>query len=575
MVPSRLVRVNAIPVTPNGKRDAGALAKMLADLRDPGSSAPDLDGVEPEVVSVWTEFVGPPRAGRYTDFFLSGGHSLGAMRMLAEIELRLDRRIPIADFFDAPTLGALSDLAGGTARRMDGRHLVLLRNGPLDRPPIIIATGMYGGCIWAREMVDALPERLGAIYGLNLDPADRDAIGVASLSDLAARMCDEIEQQFGRQPVSFVGYSFAGFLAFLLAAELERRGFDATRLILIDPNTNLLPHQGASDPPGSATSARLVELRSACRLPLISTGIDFIFCATAFPLPRLRDAEEWALLTRGGLRQFTLQTSHLAVIYGAWARLLARTVEGILDDSSKPDKVFDAALDALAIARIYDARDALLAGDTRRGRELAAALLDGSAQGLAAVHVLHARAVAMAGDLRGLKRLARDEMARPMPDLALLGDLSMLLRSSGDWRFARRVVRRLFQYSGPEVYGAFDLVAIHLALGQPIRARRVAARVGAVGRSPITGLLCRAAIARQRGQRGEAFDLILEALGRSDAGIAHFAAVLDRVLRPQDHVFGLKLIEGAEAQFKGADILGRLRRDWEAHAAAEKAPIVP
>lgn len=567
MVPSRFCRVAALPLTPNGKRDAGTLARHIDAMARADGMSEGLQGIDPKLIAVWTEFVAPPKAGGASDFFLSGGHSLGAMQMLAEVERRLDSRIPITDFFYNPTLGGLSDLIGRNPLHKPGKHLVLLRDGPRDQPPLVAVMGLHGACIWARDLVDALPLHHGAVYGLNLDSEDAQSAAVSSLYQLASAMVDEIEAEFSDRPVRLIGYSFAGFLAFVLTWELERRGKTPQHLIQIDPNTNLLPVEGDAPPPQEGAAAKMAALRTACRLAPISTPIDYVFCANSFPLPRRHDVEEWATLAQGGVRVFTLQTSHLAVIYGAWAKVLARTVTGILDGTLSPDAAMTAALTGDQITQVYAARDALAANNPVMALATCSALLAGSARGLTFLEVLQARILARSGDLPALKRLVQVEMARPNCNPPLLGEIARLLRQADDTRLAIRVLRHLFDCSGPEVYGAFDLVSMALSQGHVLRARWLAVLAARRGRSPLTGLLCKAAIARCRGQRGTAFDLILQAVVRSDIGIPHFTVILDQILRPHDHVLALRLIESAELQFKGAEILSRLRRDWETHAA--------
>lgn len=125
MVPERLVRVEALPVTPNGKVDRRALAVRPVDAGGPalpdGSDAPATP-TERLVAEVWQQVLGLDGPRRGDDFFLRGGHSLLAVRMVGALRDALEaagRSAPISvrTAFEKPVLADLAaaiDAAAGT-----------------------------------------------------------------------------------------------------------------------------------------------------------------------------------------------------------------------------------------------------------------------------------------------------------------------------------------------------------------------------------------------------------------------------------------------------------------------------
>ncbi|WP_010163251.1 non-ribosomal peptide synthetase [Sphingomonas sp. PAMC 26617] len=119
MVPSAFVAIEAIPLTPSGKRDVSALppppaTKLPDELSDPPTGA-----IEQAIARIWAEVLHRETIGAHEVFFRLGGQSLQAMRVLARIREGLSVELSAAQFFQAPTVAGLAALVesagGGTA----------------------------------------------------------------------------------------------------------------------------------------------------------------------------------------------------------------------------------------------------------------------------------------------------------------------------------------------------------------------------------------------------------------------------------------------------------------------------
>ncbi len=117
MIPAWFVRLDALPVTPNGKLDRRALP-------EPGNTRPDLavhyeppaNDVERQVSAAFTTILGVEGVGRNDNFFDLGGNSLLAMRLLEHVRCNVTgpdqgpepATVPATVFFGHPTPAGLA-----------------------------------------------------------------------------------------------------------------------------------------------------------------------------------------------------------------------------------------------------------------------------------------------------------------------------------------------------------------------------------------------------------------------------------------------------------------------------------
>ena len=102
MVPAAYVRLDALPLTVNGKLDRKALpapdpgAYVARDYEAPVGEA------ETAIAAIWAKVLKLDRVGRQDDFFDIGGHSLSAIGLVAALQKHFDAQI--SDVFRWPTV---------------------------------------------------------------------------------------------------------------------------------------------------------------------------------------------------------------------------------------------------------------------------------------------------------------------------------------------------------------------------------------------------------------------------------------------------------------------------------------
>ncbi|PYS77698.1 MAG: hypothetical protein DMF66_08945, partial [Acidobacteria bacterium] len=121
MMPAAFVRIERVPLTPNGKVDWRALPS-------PGRARPQLaeeraaaNAVEEMVAGIWAEVLKAERVGTRDNFFDLGGHSLLAIQLASRLSREFKVEIPLGLIFESPTV---AEQAGVIERLMRAeRHV--------------------------------------------------------------------------------------------------------------------------------------------------------------------------------------------------------------------------------------------------------------------------------------------------------------------------------------------------------------------------------------------------------------------------------------------------------------------
>ena len=112
MLPSHWVVLEAIPLTRQGKVDKRNLPSPDDFSGTEVEAALPETALEKELEGIWKEILEIDAVGREDDFFLLGGESLGAMRLIAKIHERIGVEIPLARVFRSSRLHAMAAEVG-------------------------------------------------------------------------------------------------------------------------------------------------------------------------------------------------------------------------------------------------------------------------------------------------------------------------------------------------------------------------------------------------------------------------------------------------------------------------------
>ncbi|MDZ7402463.1 MAG: amino acid adenylation domain-containing protein [candidate division KSB1 bacterium] len=112
MVPGIFVRMEALPINPNGKLDRKALPV-------PDQSRPEMEKAyvaprtkfEEALAKMWQEILGIERVGIYDNFFELGGNSLQAAVFVNKLQKLINETVHVRSIFLAPTIAEFSTYA--------------------------------------------------------------------------------------------------------------------------------------------------------------------------------------------------------------------------------------------------------------------------------------------------------------------------------------------------------------------------------------------------------------------------------------------------------------------------------
>ncbi|MGA3948830.1 amino acid adenylation domain-containing protein [Ralstonia nicotianae] len=108
MVPAAYVRLERLPLTPNGKLDRKALPAPEGQAYASTAYEAPQGEVEVALAGIWQTLLGVERVGRHDDFFALGGHSLQAVRLVAQVRTQLGAELGLTELFAQPSLSAVA-----------------------------------------------------------------------------------------------------------------------------------------------------------------------------------------------------------------------------------------------------------------------------------------------------------------------------------------------------------------------------------------------------------------------------------------------------------------------------------
>ncbi|MCP9957574.1 amino acid adenylation domain-containing protein [Streptomyces sudanensis] len=233
LVPSHFQWVEALPLTPSGKRDDKTLRELpLTAATGAGDTTAPRDAYEKALTEILRELLGVSELGVHDNIFDLGATSLTAMRLVVLIEQRYGTAVPLSEFVAAPTVAELAARlrGGGAVAAFD--PLVPIRTGG-DRRPLFFVHPMGGNVLCYVRFAAHLPDDR-PFYALQAAGVDAGTEPLRSVPEIAASYVARIREVQPEGPYLIGGWSFGGFVAFEMARQLRAQGQEVRRLVLLD-----------------------------------------------------------------------------------------------------------------------------------------------------------------------------------------------------------------------------------------------------------------------------------------------------------------------------------------------------
>lgn len=240
MVPSHVLVLAALPVSPSGKLDRKALP--LPDFSQPHHrfKAPQTP-LEQALAELWQETLRVERVGLDDNFFELGGHSILAIQFIAALNARLGIKLALQQMLAHATVEALAQFIA-MEHQQQAQCVVELSTSATTAPPLFCLHPSGGIVFCYQPLAKRLSQHARTFGVMHKGFADKDAHAqtwAQMISDYTRQIIDK--QADG--PYRLMGWSLGGSIAMDIAAELERQGREVSFLGLVDTTLpdSLLP----------------------------------------------------------------------------------------------------------------------------------------------------------------------------------------------------------------------------------------------------------------------------------------------------------------------------------------------
>jgi len=228
MIPTDVIRLPAIPLTPHGKVDRARLpvpsARETLSLRTTPSSFEEV-----HLAAIWSDLLGREDVRLDDNFFDLGGHSLLVAVLQQRIATEFGQRIPVVELFHSPTV------------RQQAELMQRLVKGKPGLPPGVLAMQPYGtrsNIFWVHYLNVNLAMAIGddqPFFGVALTAEDIGLLGkTPTQQSIAACLLRKILATQSKGPYTIGGGCLGGILAYEIASQLRVAGHEVSLLVLLD-----------------------------------------------------------------------------------------------------------------------------------------------------------------------------------------------------------------------------------------------------------------------------------------------------------------------------------------------------
>ncbi|MBR8837459.1 MAG: amino acid adenylation domain-containing protein [Stigonema ocellatum SAG 48.90 = DSM 106950] len=256
MVPTAIMFLEKLPLTPSGKVDRRALpAPNLVRQQVAETFVAPRNELEQQLTNIWQEVLGIQPIGVQDNFFDLGGHSLLALSVFAQIEQKLGENLPLVTLFQAPTIEQLVNIIGQKSDNVEPKKSKMgiedvtslthqsEETAPWSslvpiqpkgsKPPLFCIHALGVSVLYYRDLANYLgPEQ--PFYALQPRGADGKQAPLTRIEDMAANYIKEIQTIQPNGPYFLGGSSFGGWIAWEMAQQLVAQGQKVALLALFD-----------------------------------------------------------------------------------------------------------------------------------------------------------------------------------------------------------------------------------------------------------------------------------------------------------------------------------------------------
>jgi amino acid adenylation domain-containing protein len=233
MIPAAFVVLEALPLTPNGKLDRRALPNpTIINFSQSNNFIAPRNEVEQQLAQIWAEILDVQPVGVKDNFFELGGNSLLAIYLIAEIEQKFGKDLPLSALLTNPVIEDLAKILENSADFSAKSSLIPIQ--PKGNKPPFFCIHPAGGHVFCYFNLARYLGTEQPFYGLQAQGFNEEEEPLTRVEDMASLYVKAIESFQPTGPYQIGGWSFGGVVAYEVAQQLNQRGHEVSLLAILD-----------------------------------------------------------------------------------------------------------------------------------------------------------------------------------------------------------------------------------------------------------------------------------------------------------------------------------------------------
>lgn len=246
MHPTYYCFVEKMPLNLSDKVDEKKLMKQF-DEQGFVAVAEQLNYVAPRndaearLAEIWQKLLRIEKVGVFDNFFKLGGNSLVAIRLIVQINKAFATNLNVADIFQLPSINAMMQKIWMDKMHEEDAIVKVINKGNDTKSPIFCVPGAGGNVLTYSELGIAMGTDQ-PFYSFQTPGLDGKTESLKTVEEMAEKFVAGMQEVDAHGPYTLGGYSMGGIVAYEMARQLKKAGFEVNHLILFDaaaPGVNI------------------------------------------------------------------------------------------------------------------------------------------------------------------------------------------------------------------------------------------------------------------------------------------------------------------------------------------------
>ena len=211
-------------------RDIDAARRVRSE--SPAEYVPPRDTLEWQLAQIWEGILEVGPVSVKSNFFALGGHSLSAINLMIQIQVRFGQELPVTALLQEATIESIASHLREEGQSQPQSPLVAIQpDGP--RRPFFCVHAVGGNALTYIELASRLgPEQ--PFYGLQAPGLNGEQEPLQTIEEIARCYVEALRGLQPEGPYMIGGWSFGGAVAFEMARQLRLQNQEVALLALLD-----------------------------------------------------------------------------------------------------------------------------------------------------------------------------------------------------------------------------------------------------------------------------------------------------------------------------------------------------